>query len=115
MSSRRPMRPCRRCGTPHRGSLCTNSSCSLSVPRASAHARGYDRQHQVATAQAIAAEPWCHRAGGCPYDDAGTPANPLTGDHPLTLAQCGGDKARWEAQERVPLCRRCNTSKGSGE
>ena len=80
-----------------------------------AHAQGYDRQHQALTAAAIAREPWCHRSGGCPYDDAGTPANPLTGDHPLTLAQCGGDVQRWKAQPRIPMCRRCNTSKGSGE
>jgi hypothetical protein len=79
--------------------------------RPGAQARGYDREHQQRTADAIAAEPWCHTQPCCPFPDAGTRANPLTGDHPLTLAQCGGDVEAWKAQKRVPLCRRCNSSK----
>ena len=80
-----------------------------------AYAQGYDRQHQRLTAEAIAREPWCHRNGGCPYADAGTKTNPLTGEHPRSLAQLGGDMQAWKNQPRIPLCRRCNTSKAGGE
>lgn len=77
--------------------------------RPSAHQRGYGADHQAATAQAIAAEPWCHTTGGCPWPDAGTPANPLTGGHPHPLATYGGDIERWNAQRRIPQCHRCNS------
>ena len=77
----------------------------------SSSARGYDAQHERLTAAAIAAEPWCHTLPVCPWPDAGTPSNPLQGDHPLSLAECGGDWDRWRGQRRVPLCRRCNLAK----
>jgi hypothetical protein len=63
----------------------------------------------MAVAQAVADEPWCHRVGGCPYPDAGTPANPLTGDHAVAL-RAGGDPR----QAPIVLCRRCNSAKGAG-
>lgn len=80
-------------------------------PRPSAARRGYHHQHRAATAAAIRAEPWCHTTGGCPEPDAGTDANPLTGGHPLTLAQLDGDRSAFDAQQRVPQCHRCNSAR----
>lgn len=64
----------------------------------------YNRQHAKRAKAAIAAEPWCHADGGCPHPDAGTPANPLTGDHA-------------DPQEPMsalrPLCRRCNSARAN--
>jgi hypothetical protein len=73
--------------------------------------QGYDTQHRRLTAAAIAAEPWCHTPGGCPYPDANTPANPLVGGHPKTLAQFGGNRQAWAAQPRIPQCHRCNSGR----
>lgn len=100
-----PRRPCLSCGIPTTGTRCPG--CTPSRP--SAHARGYGRHHQAATAAAIEAEPWCHTLGGCPHPDAGTHRNPLTGGHPRTLEQCGGDRQAWNAQPRIPQCSRCNS------
>ena len=70
--------------------------------------------YQRARRDAIAAEPWCHRAEldfgmgkqACPHPDAGTPANPLTGDHVVPRRLGGSD-------ELVVLCLRCNAERGS--
>lgn len=102
-----PRRPCLTCGTPTTGTRCP--ACSPRRP--SAHARGYDADHRAATAAAIAAEPWCHTPGGCPFPDAGTSANPLTGGHPHPLAHYDGDTAAWAAQPRIPQCHRCNSGR----
>jgi hypothetical protein len=93
------MRPCATCGTPTSGPACP------------AHRSTYGRRHRASTAAAVLAEPWCHTSGGCPFTDAGTARNPLTGGHPLTLAEMGGDRAAWQAQPRVPQCHRCNVSR----
>jgi hypothetical protein len=77
--------------------------------RASAPARGYGRDHRARTADAIRHEPWCHTTGGCPWPDSGTDTNPLTGGHPRTLAELGGNRAAWDAQPRIPQCSRCNS------
>lgn len=97
--------PCLVCGTPTVGNRCPIHA----RPTGSAHARGYGRAHQRRTADAIAAEPWCHTAGGCPFPDGGTSTNPLTGGHPLTLAECDEDWDRWTAQAIIPQCHRCNS------
>jgi hypothetical protein len=98
-------RPCLTCGTPTTGPRCPAHA------RPSASARGYGRDHQRRTAVAIAAQPWCHTVPACPYDDAGTDTNPLTGGHPLPLSAFNGDKDAWGAQARIPQCRRCNVGK----
>jgi hypothetical protein len=72
-----------------------------------AHARGYTREHQRLTAEAIQREPWCHNPD-CPHDDAGTPANPLQGHHPHSLGQGGA----YDQPVRIPMCRRCNIAIG---
>lgn len=100
-----PLRPCTVCGTPARGSRCPAHQ------RPSSAARGYGSDHRARSAEAIAGEPWCHTPGGCPYADAGTPANPLTGGHPLPLDHFAGDQLAWAAQPRMPQCRRCNSGK----
>lgn len=71
-----------------------------------AQARGYTRQWQERVRQVIAAEPWCHTED-CPYPDCTTPANPLVGDHPTSMA-AGGSTEQWP----VPRCRRSNSAKG---
>lgn len=101
------MKACTVCGVPGPAARCELHR------RGSASARGYGRAHRQATATAMTAEPWCHTAGGCPYPDTGTPTNPLTGGHPYTLADCGGDMTVWSAQVRVPQCQRCNSGKAS--
>jgi hypothetical protein len=94
------LRPCPVCGTP------------TARPRCPAHlGAGYDQDHRARTAAAIRAEPWCHTRGGCPYPDAGADANPLTGGHPRTLVELGGDTTAWAAQPRIPQCLRCNSSR----
>lgn len=103
-----PRRPCVICGSPCSGSRCT---AHPATPRRSAHARGYGADHARQTARAIEAEPWCHTPAGCPYPDAGTASNPLTGGHPLPLADFGFDVIAWGQQPRVPQCRRCNSGK----
>lgn len=71
----------------------------------------YDHHHQQLTAAAITAEPWCHTLGGCPFPHSATPTNPLTGGHPRTLVEMGGDIDAWKAQPRVAQCRACNSSR----
>jgi hypothetical protein len=100
-----PRRPCLGCGVPTTGSRCADC-----IPhRPGSTARGYGRAHQRAAATAIEAEPWCHTLGGCPYPDAGTSANPLTGGHPRMRSDFGGDHAAWAAQSLIPQCARCNS------
>lgn len=76
----------------------------------SSTARGYGAQHRRLTADAIKSEPWCHSLD-CPYPDAGTQANPLTGGHRYSLAELNGNQAEWDAQPRIPQCKRCNVGK----
>lgn len=64
----------------------------------------YNRQHAKRARAAIAAEPWCHTPGGCPHPDAGTPANPLQGDH---------SDPRDPMSPIRPLCRRCNVTRAN--
>ena len=90
-------RECHRCGkvttVPCRD--CTNAA-----------QRPYnDRTYQALRAELIAAEPWCHSIP-CPYDDAGTPTNPLTADHVTPLRAIG------PSYGLSILCRRCNSAKG---
>jgi len=99
------LRRCLDCGT-----LTPTTRCG-GCKRPSAHARGYNTRHRQATQQAIDAEPWCHTPNGCPYPDAGSPSNPLTGGHPRPLSAYGGDREAWEAQPRIPQCHRCNSGK----
>lgn len=77
----------------------------------SSHQRGYGQTHRTATALAIHREPWCHTLNGCPHPDAGTPANPLTGGHPHTLAQLAYDTEAWTAQQLQAQCARCNSAR----
>lgn len=102
-----PLRPCSVCGIPNRGARCPEHQ----QRRPGAQAQGYTRDHQQRSAEAIEAEPWCHTPGGCPFGDAGTPANPLTGGHPHPLSAFDGDREAWMAQPRIPQCRRCNSGK----
>jgi hypothetical protein len=64
-------------------------------PHQAAHRAKYGAAHRRRRAELIAAEPWCHRVGGCPYTDVGSPANPLTREH------------MGDGLDSV-LCRRCN-------
>lgn len=64
----------------------------------------YNRQHSKRAKATIAAEPWCHTQPRCPYPDAGSKANPLTGDH------TDPDNP---ASPLVPLCRRCNSARAN--
>ena len=63
----------------------------------------YNRQHSKRAKAAIAAEPWCH-SDPCPYPDAGTPANPLTGDH---------SEPDDPQSPLVPRCRACNSARAN--
>jgi hypothetical protein len=63
--------------------------------------------HRSRADQIIAAEPWCHRLGGCPHEDAGTPGNALTADHPWSLDALEGDVGAWKSQPLVPMCHLC--------
>ena len=67
----------------------------------------YDAEWRAMVARMVAAEPWCHTPGGCPFLDAGSGVNPLTGDHIVSKAMGG---ASTEANTRV-VCRRCNSAK----
>ena len=95
------MRVCLTCNTLHDG-RCPHTH----HPKPSPSRRGYGPDWQRRSRAAIQAEPWCHNPNGCPHRDAGTPANPLTGDHPIPLAAGGST-----TQDPVPLCRRCNSAK----
>lgn len=98
--------PCLNCGTPTSpGPRCHQHA----HPTGSATARGYGATHRKATAAAVAAEPWCHTAGGCPWPDSATATNPLTGGHPLTIDDLHGDRQAWATQQVVPQCHRCNS------
>ncbi len=58
---------------------------------------------------AIAAEPWCHWPGGCAHADAGTAANPFTGDHIVPVAE--RPDLALEPSNVTVLCRRHNSGK----
>lgn len=87
-------------------------------PRCPAHAKEYEWSRRPSSTErygpafgrrhkeAVLAEPWCH-SEPCPWDDAATPANPLTADH-LTPAIHGG-----AAGPLGVLCRRCNSARGA--
>jgi len=94
-------RPCLDCGRPTLGTRCPEHERAYRLPYTTP---GY----RARRAAVIEAEPWCHTAPVCPYPDSGTPANPLTADHSVPLAQGGG------SSQLVPLCRRCNGSRGDG-
>jgi 5-methylcytosine-specific restriction endonuclease McrA len=96
-------RPClgtrdERCGIPTEGSRCPKHARAV-------HAPYNDPDYLRRRDEAIRAQPWCHNPEGCPYPDAGTPANPLTADHTIPLA-AGGAHSRLE-----PWCKRCNSGK----
>jgi hypothetical protein len=59
-------------------------------------------------AKAIEAEPWCHHPGGCCYPDAGTPANPLSGEHLDPVRHAG--TALPSLDDITVLCRRHNSA-----
>lgn len=80
------LRPCLDCGMLTSGSRCpphqTVFSRQRDARRGSRQQRGYDQDWVRLSKAAIAAEPWCHRLGGCRFlADAGTPANPWSTDH----------------------------------
>ena len=81
------------------GKLQTKTRCSDCRPIYGAH-------HRRRKAELLAAEPWCHRPGGCPHDDSGTPTNPLVRDHHEAGNERAGDRI---------LCLRCNSERGGGE
>jgi len=97
----------RRCITPG----CTNTTNRTRCPtceHAHQHQRNQSRPHYQGDWPAIAraakqAEPWCHRPGGCPHPDAGTPTNPLQAGHVTSRSLTHGV---------VVLCRRCNIEQG---
>lgn len=81
------LRPCLGFGDETCGQLSDQSRCPThrrlhDRARGSSTERGYDADWRRMVAALIAAEPWCHRPGGCQFpSDAGTPSNPLSGQH----------------------------------
>lgn len=104
-----PLRPCKVCGTPTPYGERHCGQPASRPYRGSSTAQGYGAQHRAQTEQAINAEPWCHTIGGCPYPDSGTETNRLTGGHPFTVAEMGGDRLAWSRQARIAQCMRCNS------
>jgi 5-methylcytosine-specific restriction endonuclease McrA len=98
---------CLDCGVSQRhGARCALCDRLHRARRSSSYARGYDATYRRERARVIAAEPWCH-ANPCPYPDAGTPANPLTGEHQVPLSRGG------YGSPLTVLCRSCNSSRGN--
>lgn len=71
--------------------------------------RRYPRTHRTNAATKIAAIGHCQWPTGCQFDDAGTPTNPLTLDHPIPRSR-GGDHGQ---PDELVLCRRHNSMKGN--
>lgn len=102
-------RTCLDCGIPQRhGERCVLCDRAYQYRRRrSPRLRGYDAAYRRERDRVIAAEPWCHTQPGCPYPDAGSRANPLTGGHTVPLSRNG------YGSPLVPLCRSCNSAQGN--
>lgn len=77
--------------------------------RGSTHQRGLGQHWRRIRNHAVILEPWCHNSH-CPHHDAGTPANPLTGEHRIPRRD-GGELS---ARNTTVLCLRCNSAQQTG-
>jgi 5-methylcytosine-specific restriction endonuclease McrA len=104
------MRPCitPTCERLTRGTRCTACEAQYQRQRGTPTQRGYGPDYRKRRLEAISAEPWCHRVGGCRYpEDAGTLRNPLTADHIVPVKYGGRDGPL------TVLCKRDNASRGA--
>lgn len=77
--------------------------------RGSPHQRGLGQHWRTIRNLAVLLEPWCHNSR-CARTDAGTPANPLTGEHRIPRRD-GGTASPTNV---TVLCRSCNSAQLSG-
>jgi 5-methylcytosine-specific restriction protein A len=104
------LRPClgyagETCGQLTSSTRCPTHRRLAEQARGSRHQRGYDNDWDRLVAALKATEPWCHNRR-CPYRDAGTQANPLTGQHIVAKIRGGTDEPR----NVTVWCRRCNSA-----
>jgi len=96
-------RPCLDCGTPSPRTPCPGCTPAREAQRPPRRAKGrYDTKWLKLRALVIRQKPWC-----AVCFSPGTPANPLTGDHVVALAN-GGRNVRANVQV---LCLACNSAK----
>lgn len=106
-------KPCLGCRKPttRPGSRCSNCAPAWTRQRDQRRGtvveRGYDSEYQKARAAVIRAQPWCS-APGCMHP--GSPDNPLTADHVVSLALGGTN----DLANLRTMCRFHNSQRGAG-